>query len=240
MPPPLLVPSSQLRINAEPLTPTAFSLFGTVIVSPLPTMQSSIPRSSPLPPPLHPSIQPEGVVANQSTALRYSPISPLINNLPDAPNHSLGTPHMSMFCCFPQTLSRDTSFEVKILERHPFTTQTFCPLGLAPNDPDAFFLVLVAPSLSDPLPATAPSGSKVQIQRPPDLRNLKAFVARGAQAVTYGVGTWHSPMVVLGSRRLDFVVTQFMSGVLDEDLQEVRIGEGIVVHLESGRRETKL
>jgi len=147
---------------------------------------------------------------------------------------------MSMFCCFPQTLSQDGSFEIKILERHPFTTQTFCPLGLAPNDPDAFFLILVAPSLSDPLPATVPSGSKVQIHRPPDLRNLKAFVARGAQAVTYGVGTWHSPMVVLGSRRLDFVVTQFMSGVLDEDLQEVRIGEGVVVHLEPGRRETKL
>jgi ureidoglycolate lyase len=147
---------------------------------------------------------------------------------------------MSMFCCFPQTLSRDGSFEVKILERHPFTTQTFCPLGLSLNDLDALFLVIVAPSLSDPLPATAPSGSKVLIQRPPDLHNLKAFVARGGQAVTYAVGTWHSPMLVLGSRRLDFVVTQFMSGVLEEDLEEVRIGEGVVIDIQPGRRETKL
>jgi ureidoglycolate lyase len=172
--------------------------------------------------------------------MKYSPISPLINNLPDTPNHGLGTPHMSMFCCFPQNLRQDGSFEVRVLERHPFTTQTFCPLGLATNDPDSFFLVLVAPSLSDPLPATTSSGSKVQIQHGPDLRNLKAFVARGGQAVTYGVGTWHSPMVVLGRRRLDFVVTQFMSGVLEEDCQEVRIGEGVVVQVESGRRETKL
>ncbi|OAQ98042.1 hypothetical protein LLEC1_07945, partial [Akanthomyces lecanii] len=40
-------------------------------------------------------------------------------------------------------------------------------------------------------------------------------------AITYGAGTWHAPMAVLGApgTTLDFVVTQFASGVADEDCQ---------------------
>lgn len=75
------------------------------------------------------------------------------------------------------------------------------------------------------------------IRDPPDLNNMRAFVARGGQAVTYGVGTWHAPMVVLGPRRVDFVVVQFVNGVDDEDVQEAAFGEGIVVDLGGvGRR----
>lgn len=73
----------------------------------------------------------------------------------------------------------------------------------------------------------------VQIQRPPDLCNLKAFVAHGGQAVTYAVGTWHAPMVVLGKGRVDFVVTQFVSGFPDEDCEEVSIARGISVRLDT-------
>lgn len=147
---------------------------------------------------------------------------------------------MSMFSCFPRKLNTEGNFDVKMLERHAFTTQTFVPLGLSEGNPETYFLVVVAPSLSDPLLATEPSGGKVQIQRPPDLRNLKAFVAHGGHAITYGVGTWHAPMVVLGKRRVDFVVTQFVSGLAAEDCQEVRIGEGVVVHMEAGRTGPKL
>lgn len=52
---------------------------------------------------------------------------------------------------------------------------------------------------------------------------LRAFVATDAQAVTYGAGTWHAPMVALGApgTTLDFVVSQFMSGVAVEDCQLV-------------------
>ena len=38
-------------------------------------------------------------------------------------------------------------------------------------------------------------------------------------------------MVVLGPRRVDFVVVQFANGVEDEDVQEAAFGEGIVVDL---------
>jgi len=45
--------------------------------------------------------------------------------------------------------------------------------------------------------------------------------------VTYAAGTWHAPMVVLGANRVDFIVTQFVSGIADEDCQEVLVGEGL-------------
>jgi len=73
---------------------------------------------------------------------------------------------------------------------------------------------------------------------PPDLDHVRAFIARGDQAVTYAAGTWHAPMVVLGPRRVDFVVTQFVNGVPEEDTQEVAFREGIVVDvagLDNGR-----
>ena len=152
-----------------------------------------------------------------------------------------------MFSCFPRKLryNRQTGgeiFDVRILERHPFTTQTFSPLDLssqshAGGQEEPKFLVVVAPTLKGHT-ATATvvkNGKKenVTIQDPPDLKNVKAFVARGHQAVTYGAGTWHAPMVVVGNRRVDFLVVQFMNGVADEDVQEAAFGEGIVVDLGS-------
>lgn len=240
MPPSLPTPSQTLCINPEPLTPKAFSPFGTAITSPLPATQSSIPKSSLVPQPLHPPYQPHPVLANQATALKYSPISPLVNNYPDAPSGGPGQSLVSMFSCFPRQLVRVGNFNVRILERHPFTTQTFVPLGVAANDPDTRFLLIVAPSLPDSLPAKMASGSSIQIRQPPDLRNLKAFVAHGGQAVTYGVGTWHAPMVVLGRQRVEFVVTQFVSGVAEEDCQEVQIEEGLVVRTGAGQMMPKL
>lgn len=227
----LLASSQRHRVNPEPLSPSTFSPFGTVITHALPAAHSTIPRCIPLP--LHAPYQPAPLLANQSTALKYSPISPLVNDYPDAPSGGAGKPLMSMFSCFPRTLGHDGILEVTILERHPFTTQTFTPLGLSKSHPDTCFLVIVAPSLSDPLLATSQSGVDVQIQRPPDLCNLKAFLAHGGQAITYAVGTWHAPMVVLGKERVDFVVTQFVSGFPDEDCEEASIESGIFVQLDT-------
>ncbi|KAK3906717.1 ureidoglycolate hydrolase [Staphylotrichum tortipilum] len=146
------------------------------------------------------------------------------------------------------------AFPVAILERHPYTTQTFMPLT---TDPTARYLVIVAPSLppapEDTLPGpTTPPPSSAGYPRPlpgsgmPDLRGVRAFVAHAAQAVTYGAGTWHAPMVALGEAgtAIDFVVVQFANGVGLEDCQEVllegpakgsasetRAAGGIVVNL---------
>jgi len=48
-------------------------------------------------------------------------------------------------------------------------------------------------------------------------------MATGTQSVTYGPGTWHAPMVVLGAKNVDFVVVQYANGVGLEDCQEMEI-----------------
>ena len=240
---PTLSPPTPVTIPLAPLTPTAFAHFGTVVTSPLPARTSSttqeqerVPAS--IPPPLHPT-QPTPIFANQNTALKTSPISPLVNEYPSADiskTRPESKPLMSLFTCFPRpssTLRSNTSklrLKLTVLERHPYTTQTFTPLGLSPTSPDTVFIVVVAPSLASPTPyrpiPTSPSQASTandnSVQRPPDLSNIHAFLARGNQAVTYGVGTWHAPMIVLGRSRVDFVVTQFVNGTGD-DCEEVAV-----------------
>lgn len=61
--------------------------------------------------------------------------------------------------------------------------------------------------------------------------------------VTYGIGAWHAPMVVVGEGRVDYVVTQYMSGRADEDVLEVELvgnqGEGVQVVLDVGKAGAK-
>jgi len=117
-------------------------------------------------------------------------------------------------------------FVVEILERHPFTTQMFVPLGTTPG---GRYLVIVAPSLppspvDEALPVpNAADGGELPGRGLPDLRGLSAFVATADQAVSYGAGTWHAPMVALGPEgtTVDFVVVQAANGVGIEDCQEV-------------------
>lgn len=52
--------------------------------------------------------------------------------------------------------------------------------------------------------------------------------------ITYGVGTWHAPMVVVG-QRVDYVVVQHISGRGEEDCQEVDV-QGVEVVLEGAER----
>lgn len=61
------------------------------------------------------------------------------------------------------------------LERHPYSAQTFVPIGGGP------YLVVVCKS--------APDGQ-------PDLGTLKAFIAQPTQAVTYGRNVWHHGLTV--------------------------------------------
>lgn len=107
-------------------------------------------------------------------------------------------------------------FQCKILERHPYTSQSFIPLALDSNPENktsSCFLVIVAPTLT-----SAPGN-------PPDLENLRAFICGGSQGVTYAAGTWHAPMVALGERPIEFVVLVHENGVEGEDTQEVLIGQ---------------
>ncbi len=205
---------SPVDITAARLTAEAFAPFGDVIANPRPDVQPSPAAFA-----LLARTGTDAVPANQGSAIKYQRVSGLADHYASgqAPSGQPSAPLASMFVCAARTLLPDPSsggasaglFPVTILERHPYTTQTFVPL--CPDSHRARYLVIVAPTLAD--------GSS----RPPDVRGLRAFVARGDQAVTYGAATWHAPMAALGAAgtALPFFVFQFANGVGPEDCQEV-------------------
>ncbi|KAI5242178.1 ureidoglycolate hydrolase [Aureobasidium subglaciale] len=263
-----------LNLAVQPLTQDAFAEFGTVVEN----AANATGRS----------VEPKVVKANQGSALKYIDVSHVSNFYHLAPSGNPARAVMNMFVCSPRQLQPVTSgsdtaqeraskFPVQILERHPFTPQTFVPLGLAADDATTVYLVIVAPTFKTtekPLPypqhapkrerswteifsraqpspfdnSSDPSASSDSSHGPqppkgpgePDLSRARAFLANGSQAVTYGPGTWHAPMVVLGAKAIDFVVVQYANDVGLEDCQEMEIrtesgSEGLNVVVDDAR-----
>ena len=215
------------QVTAQVLSADAFAPFGAVIANPRPDVHPSAFASSAS------TLPANAVSANQGSAIQYRAVSRVRNLYSQAPSGGDGDAVTSVFVCAPRELApadaSHDSFTVRVLERHPFTTQTFAPLTSSASA----YLVIVAPSLPPGavdahLPV--PRGHDLPGRGLPDLRGLRAFVASGAQGVTYGAGTWHAPMVALGEvgSTLDFVVSQWMSGVANEDCQLVEFeSEGV-------------
>ncbi|KAI1502572.1 ureidoglycolate hydrolase [Biscogniauxia marginata] len=255
---------SPLTLTPEPFTREAFAPFGDAISNPRPDrLPSSLTTSTaaaadPLP---------FGAVsANQGTAIQYRALASVREfYATQAPSREPASPRLTIFVCGARELvpvpvdgtgtgtGTGRGVKVEFLERHPFTSQTFVPLGGAPA---ARYLVVVAPTLAeDPAGAGADAG-RVPVPKGegeseskggglPDVRALRAFVATGRQAVTYAPGTWHAPMMALGPEggALDFVVTQFANDVPLEDCQEVRLeGAEVLVRVPApeGRGGSKL
>ncbi|ROT41550.1 hypothetical protein SODALDRAFT_331298 [Sodiomyces alkalinus F11] len=262
--------SNSLAIPAQPLTPAEFAPFGSVVQNPHPSIHPS--------PSLPTNLAYNAVSANQGTAIKYQHLSRPLDLYASAPSKVSSKPVLNIFVCaarplrlrpppLPSSSSSSSSssspspspsplpprggaglFLVTILERHPFTTQTFVPLAQGPAAPASSYLVIVAPSLPPgpldqhlPFPPSSPpssdgtgdekreeqSATVLPARGVPDLRNLRAFIAGPGQGVTYGAGTWHAPMVALGppGAVVEFAVTQFANGVGEEDCQEVIFGD---------------
>ncbi|KAL6866192.1 hypothetical protein ACO1O0_002297 [Amphichorda felina] len=215
-----------IQVTAQPLTKEAFAPFGDVIANPRPHVHPAAFSTH------ADSLPPNAISANQGTAIQYRDLSSIKNLYSQAPSRR-SSPKMSMFVCAarelqPSPTGPGSTFNVNIMERHPFTTQTFTPISSSASK----YLVIVAPSLA-PSPKDAsfpvPTGDGLPGRGLPDVLGLKAFVAESNQAVTYGAGTWHSPMVTLGEPGtvLDFVVFQFASGEAIEDCQFAELDLGL-------------
>jgi len=253
------------------LTQETFSSFGSVIETPVRTTADADAGAGTG---TSHSLPPNVVLANQGSALKVLDVTNMVDYYSEAPSKQPAKAVMNMFICAPRKLrSKDNSFhqtavsyeharrasnlesdclfDIKILERHPFTFQTFIPMSLDHADQSTCYLVVVAPTLPiDVHDAGLPSlgnfldRAKASLTKPdvtqnssdapcplsgtkgsglPDLDNIRAFLARGDQAVTYAAGTWHAPMVALGLKSIDFVVVQFANGVALEDCQEIII-----------------
>lgn len=69
----------------------------------------------------------------------------------------------------------------------------------------------------------------------PDLDTLKAFLCKSNQAVTYGAGVWHAPMIVIGpAEHLDFTV------IINEALDKAHPEFDLVEHFYEGELSVQL
>jgi ureidoglycolate lyase len=107
-----------------------------------------------------------------------------------------GRPLISIFRATPQPLP----FEVRSLERHPLSSQSFYPLEARP------FLVIVAEA------GSAPRAEQV-----------RAFLSSGRQGVNYRRSTWHHALIALEQTSNFLVVDR---GGPQENFEEVRLDAG--------------
>eukprot|EP01137_Pigoraptor_chileana_P009672 Opistho-2@58271 len=116
------------------------------------------------------SAKQSSVEANQGTAQRFNHVAQLEN--------ARGGPAKPNLCVF-RSVPRQLPFEVKILERHYYSTQAFIPMMTAKSHR---YLVVVALNGRDDKP---------------DLSTLGVFLASATQGINYNAGCWHHPMIAL-------------------------------------------
>ena len=149
------------------------------------------------------------IIAEPLTAEAFKPYGAVLEG-PPLPgrvyvNDTLanGRPHAPMSLSIATVApTRELPLVVKVLERHEHSSQSFIPLGVSR------YLILAT--------RDAPGGG-------PDVANLRAFVARAGQGVTYAMGTWHHPVTVLDTPA-SFAVLMWRDGSAgDEEFVPVTI-----------------
>ncbi len=109
---------------------------------------------------------------NQGTTLRFHDLANI-----DVAEYG-GRPLLNIFRATP----RPRPIAVRLMERHPLSSQAFFPLVNRP------YLVLVSPATDEV-----------------EISNLRCFIARGRQGVNYHRGVWHHPLLAIDSET-DFIV----------------------------------
>lgn len=151
-----------------------------------------------------------GESANQGSASRFNYLATL-QNLRNGkewgiPQH-IKSPTASLNVCLFQSKPRQIPFQVKLLERHKYSSQLFIPMT---NQHHAAYLVVVA--LNDP------------VYEKPDMSTMRVFIGSSTQAFNYRAGVWHHPMIALYSQ-IDFVCFVYernQNQVVDtEDCEEI-------------------
>ncbi|GAC92651.1 allantoicase [Pseudozyma hubeiensis SY62] len=174
-------------LPASPLTTSAFASYGAVIDGP----STHNPDDA----------KPFKIV-NQGTAQKFLNLAEIVNNYPEQAG---ARTNIHVYRCDP---AAKMPFEVKLLERHRFTTQAFIPMVSVGGKQNGF-LVVVAQNGQDDRP---------------DLNTLGVFLATTEQAIQYHPGIWHHPMIALGDEATDFACIVNESDVQPElDCDEVEV-----------------
>jgi ureidoglycolate lyase len=155
---PLKTYQTSLQIHCQPLTPESFAPYGTVISA---NHQLSTSTNS---------------SANYGTAIKLHKVSLIQDDFSMAPSGTPATANWNIFRCSPPIhlmteLDSLTHYKAKVLERHPFSSQTFLPMGVDKSK-DAYVVICARES----------DGGM------PDVENVEAFLCKADQAVTYAAG----------------------------------------------------
>jgi ureidoglycolate lyase len=154
---------STSTINAVPISREAYTPYGSLIAA-----DDDLPFK----------------YANMGTAKRFDFLAD-VANLRDTAKLNL-----CVFRCCPLA---DKTLQLKLLEKHQYSTQVFMPMTS-----NAKFLVVVC------------LGGDT-----PDLKTLKVFVAGNGQGISYKPGVWHYPMTAIGEP-IDFACLVGEDGTKDD------------------------
>lgn len=137
--------------------------------------------------------------ANMGTSKRFNHLCKLENKRPD-----VAKLNVCIFRCSPL---KAIPLEMKLLEKHEFSTQAFLPMKS-----DGRYLAVVCLGLDEP-----------------DLSTLSAFVVEGSQGISYYPGVWHYPMTALDSE-MDFSCLVYEDGSKD-DCTVKQLGSPIFIEI---------
>ncbi|WVQ72811.1 allantoicase [Cryptococcus sp. DSM 104548] len=193
-----LLPTSS-ALKPLPITPENFAPYGHIIT----TSPSSFHTDT--------EHAPDGLT------VKHNRLAPVTDSYPEDAGAVTG---IAVFRATPKVgLERGKVFDLRYMERHPHTSQTFIPMGKAewkdhsePAIPSGGqFLVIVAPD--------HPS-----IPNTPDPNKVEAFLLPAHQGLSYRAGVWHHPVLVLDETMdLACVETQVATGVVDSDERDCEL-----------------
>ncbi|MBU6454396.1 MAG: ureidoglycolate lyase [Cyanobacteria bacterium REEB67] len=109
-------------------------------------------------------------------------------------------------CIFRCSAWTSSELEVKVLERHAFSTQVFMPMQAGR------YITIVARGEGEP-----------------DLASLRAFIIDGPQGISYDPGVWHYPMTALDNT-LDLSCLVYEDGTAG-DCDILTLSAAVIVHL---------
>ncbi|RTL38407.1 MAG: ureidoglycolate hydrolase [Candidatus Melainabacteria bacterium] len=139
--------SEKSAIQAVPITREAYAPYGSLI-----SADDSLPFR----------------YANMRTAKRFDHLAEVVNLRSETARLNL-----CVFSCSPLA---EAPLQMKLLEKHQYSTQVFLPMTNK-----ARFLVIVCLGGDEP-----------------DLNTLSCFEATNGQGISYRPGVWHYPMTAIG------------------------------------------
>ncbi|KAF9166024.1 Allantoicase [Actinomortierella ambigua] len=150
-----------------------------------------------------PDADPNAVQVNQGTAQKFSHLAKIVNtrSAEAVEKHGLkpAEANVAIFKCYKPV--ETAMFGIRLLERHPYSSQMFLPMG---GDGNGSYVVVCAENGEDDKPILA---------------TMQAFRCDNTLGINYRPNVWHHPMIVI-EKPVQFMTFTHESGVALEDCEE--------------------